>query len=592
MPNRFPRAAGDGFSRFRIRNTAAEMESYNMKTKIIALVTAMLLLVLAGGCGKASLEVEGLPELSPSSLQAPTPAASAKSITASFAGLSQPELTAPFEQSAPVNVEFSEKAQGAVCQDGYLYVLSNSEFMILSAQEGVVSLLSTTNFASEREDTGDTYEYSSAIYVQDDRLAVVTNLTSFSGDEGLNASTRSYAKIYDISDRTAPVQLADLGQDGVYQDSAVSDGVLCLISVDSFRVDGETLPLPSFVDNGAEFSVPESRIYLCEKPGSAAYTVVSAISLSDGRRTDVCAFTDSHLYTAVSESSIYLARSVSLSAEGESHTVDQYTVTDHATSVVTEIKKLSFADSLSLLNSYNVEGQVLALDAHGTELRLVTAVSRSRYQIFTDEKYGWSNRLDGEQVQQSLLWVLGENMQPLLQSDTLLPDNGIAAIAFSADRCYAAAQGEETLLVSVDLSDPAAAKAVNVSGLGTSMNHLISAGGTLLNLTAADGRLFLSRLSEDGTFGEAYRVDAYSGEGFAAACSENAQTALVAFDGGVHLLQLGEEIREIGMPKISVHSGTAFLFEGNYLYACAPDSVCAVDLQTAEVTTLLSFGVG
>ena len=124
------------------------------------------------------------------------------------------------------------------------------------------------------------------------------------------------------------------------------------------------------------------------------------------------------------------------------------------------------------------------------------------------------------------------------------------------------------------------------------MNHLISAGGTLLNLTAADGRLFLSRLSEDGTFGEAYRVDAYSGEGFAAACSEDAQTALVAFDGGVHLLQLGEEIREIGMPKISVHSGTAFLFEGNYLYACAPDSVCAVDLQTAEVTTLLSFGVG
>lgn len=215
----------------------------------------------------------------------------------------------------------------------------------------------------------------------------------FEGDS-LSSSAHSYAKIYDISNRTAPVQLANLGQDGVYQDSAVYNGMLYLISVDAFRLDSENLTLPTVRDNGADVTVPESRIYVCEKPANVAYTLVSSISLADGKRTDVCAFTDGNLYTSISESGIYLARPVSLSAEGESRTETPYTVTDYATSVVTEIKKLSCGDSLTLLNSYNIEGQVQAMDAEGTNLRLVTSILRSDYQIFTDENTagatGWT----------------------------------------------------------------------------------------------------------------------------------------------------------------------------------------------------------
>ena len=68
--------------------------------------------------------------------------------------------------------------------------------------------------------------------------------------------------------------------------------------------------------------------------------------------------------------------------------------------------------------------------------------------------------------------------------------------------------------------------------------------------------------------------------------------SLIPLNGTAHLLTLDGEIREVGLPKISVHSGTTFLFENGYLYACAPDTVSAVDLKTAEVSAQLSFGVG
>lgn len=573
-----------------IGNFFTEWSNPKMLKRTLALtLLAALLLVLLSGCG--AKEVAGLPDLSPSSLPAPVPAGSTQKIIDSLAEITQQDDSSALQAAEPSNVEFLTQTDSAVYQDGYLYVLSNSDFMILSAQGSSISLLSTTNFATEKTAEGDAYEFSSAIYVEGDRLAVVTNQSVVFEGDSLSSSAHSYAKIYDISDRTAPVQLANLGQDGVYQDSAVYNGMLYLISVDAFRLDSENLTLPTVRDNGADVTVPESRIYVCEKPANVAYTLVSSISLADGKRTDVCAFTDGNLYTSISESGIYLARPVSLSAEGEAHTETPYTVTDYATSVVTEIKKLSCGDSLTLLNSYNIEGQVQAMDAEGTNLRLVTSILRSDYQIFTDEKYGWSNRLDGEQVQKNLLWVLGENMQPILQSDDLLPDSPLGTVYFSADHCYASVQDAKAPLLCVDLTDPANPAVTQPSGLAESLNHLLPDGNLILNLYGSDGRLFLSRLEGD-TFSGSFKVDSFDGGLFLAVCSEKANAALISLNGTAHLLTLDGEIREVGLPKISVHSGTTFLFENGYLYACAPDSVSAVDLKTAEVSAQLSFGVG
>lgn len=548
-----------------------------------------LLLTLLAGCG--AKEVEGLPELSPSSLSAPVPAGSTKKIAQSLASIDPSQIVFPNNTALPANVNFIDGTENAIYDNGCIYVLSNSDVMILSAQNGRLELLSSTNFASERSETGENYEYSCAFYVEGDRLAVVTN-QAIVGQDGTNSgSARTFAKIYDISDRTAPVQLADMGQDGVYQDSALLDGTLYLISVTSFRLDEEDLTLPMVRDNGADVAIAENRIYLCEKPSNVAYTIVSAFDVSDGKRSDVCAFTDSNLYTSISEGGIFLARSVGLSAQSDSREEEPYTVTAYATSVVTEIKKLSLGGSLALLNSYNVEGQLLAMDALGSEVRLITALTRSEYEIYTDEKYGWSNRLDGQLASGNLLWVLGENMQPLLQSTSILPKQTLGEIRFNGNDCYITMQSEDAPLLRIDLSVPAKAKAEELGGLSEGTNYLLPADDALLNLSTSDGRIFVSRLSGD-EFADTYKVNSFSDRGFIAACSDDASTALVAFDGTAYLLKLGDRIRESGAPDISVHSGTSFLFTEDYLYACAPDLIYAVNLETAEISARLVFGLG
>lgn len=548
-----------------------------------------LLLTLFVGCG--AKEVQGIPELSPSSLSAPVAAGSTKKIAEALASIDPEQVVFPGNTALPSNVDFLTNAENALYDNGYLYVLSNSDVMILSAQNGRLELLSSTNFASERSEDGENYEYSCAFYVEGDRLAVVTN-QAIVGQDGTNTgSARTFAKIYDISDRTAPVQLADMGQDGVYQDSALCNGELYLISVTSFRLDTEDLTLPMVRDNGADVAIAESRVYLCEKPSNTAYTIVSAFDVSDGKRADVCAFTDSNLYTSISENGIFLARSVGLSAQSDSREEEPYTVTAYATSVVTEIKKLSVGGSLTLLNSYNVEGQILAIDARGENVRLITSLARSEYEIYTDEKYGWSNRLDGQTARGNLLWVLGESMQPLLQSSSILPEQTLGAIRFHDDYCYITMQNDGAPLLRVNLSDPSKAKVEELGGLSEGMNYLLPADGTLLDLSTSDGRVFLSRLDGD-EFADTYKVNSFSDRGFVAACAQDASAALIAFDGTAYLLKLGDRIREAGAPDISVHSGTSFLFEDGYLYACAPDLVYAINLETAEISAQLAFGMG
>lgn len=557
------------------------------KRKTLPALLLAAALTLSAGCTSAApqQEVQNLPELSASSLTAPVPAGGIKDIAEALDVPPTEDSLIPAEPTA-MNLEFTQTNSSAVWQDGYAYVLSNSEFMILSAKNGAVELLSTTNFSSDKGDS-DAYELSNAIYVENNRLAVVTNLSVFSGD-GMTSTSRCFAKIYDISDRKAPVQLADLGQDGVYQDSAVVNGVLYLISIDALPALEDTPPLPGLRDNGADATIPVSRVYVCANPSTTAYTLVSAIALTDGRRTDACAFTDGNYFSGIDESGIYLARSVNLRAQSDSRTEEPYTVTSYATSVVTEIKKLSSKSSLTLLNSYNVDGQALALDVTEGEVHLATAAAYSEYQIFTDQKYGWSNRLDGTQAQKNLLWILNDGMQPVLQSDTLLPEGTLGAVYFSGSVCYAAASGSSEM-VRIDLSAQSAAP---VALDQASYHHLYAADAALLDLSTAESALSLARLGADGSFGSAYQPKDYTGEGYLFACSEDGANALLYYNGAAHLLRIGEEILESGMPAIGVHSATTILFEGDYLYACAPDSVCAVNLQNAEVSSQLSFGVG
>ncbi len=75
-----------------------------------------------------------------------------------------------------------------------------------------------------------------------------------------------------------------------------------------------------------------------------------------------------------------------------------------------------------------------------------------------------------------------------------------------------------------------------------------------------------------------------------AAVSQDAAWALVCYD---HPTCSGWATRSPrSRARRSACIGTSFFFEGDYLYACAPDEVSAVSLTSGSVDALLSFAVG
>ena len=182
----------------------------------------------------------------------------------------------------------------------------------------------------------------------------------------------------------------------------------------------------------------------------------------------------------------------------------------------------------------------------------------------------------------------------------LLPDASLSAARFSGNYCLLAMFDADTPLAAIDLSNPTKPALAEVSGLSELFNVLLPADGTLLNLSGAaqtnSMSLALSTMTLGGgsvaATGLVKELGAYAGGAVYAAVSQDAAWALVCYDHTSHLFRLGDAFTEVSRPEISVHSGTAFFFDGDYLYACAPDEVSAVSLTSGSVDALLSFAVG
>ena len=570
-----------------------------MIRRILALMLLLSCLMLCVSCSSKNEPYS----LSADSLSAPVPARDHDEVLSLLLeiGWSDDESFASENSAESLStVQFAEPRHSALYNNGYLYVLSNSDIKILRADRGQVTLLSATGFSSVSD--AESYEFSEAFYVSGEEMVVITTASFYSEDRSdALPQNRTYAKIFDISSPSAPELTAEFSQDGVYQDSGMVNGVLYLISVDTVNYDADAdqeMLLPRINDNGAEMTIPAERIYLTDSPDSA-YTIVSSILPGEARRGDVCAFVGSNDHTVICESGLYLARTVELCYDSDPYEQDQYSVTDHSSANATELKRLSCDSALSLLSSHSMAGAPLALDYADGNVRLASRVTQSEYQLFTDETYGWTNRLDGVQVQSTALTILDEALTIVSQNVDLFPD--ASGIHFSGSSCYAVTSDAQSPLILLELSDAQNPLQADVSDLSAYSNYLMETDRGILDLVVeldAQGTPALAlRLlyCEDGLLSSVsgtYFIGDYTGNACYATASPDGSYAVVTFDGETHLLRIGSEIMESGLLKISAHSGTQFLFTDGYLYACAPDSVSGVALSTAEVVSALSFGVG
>lgn len=545
-------------------------------------------------------EIKDAPVLRP-----PIPASSSteilKALSENSGNTNSALLNSPDIAASPATIQFVEAGKTSVVSNGYLYVLSNSELKVLRAGGTETELLATVSVSSDR--SKDNYEFSNALYISDDRLVIVSTCSNFSESEnGISSKEHCIAKIYDISNPAAPRHLTSLGQDGIYQDSAVLAGVLYLISTDTlYRIDENDAStyLPHYSIDGADASILPDRIYLGSQLDAPAYSIISAISLDEAQHSEVLAFAGAAEHTAIDQQGIYLTRTAVLDAQSDPYEKDQYTVTDHMAYAVTQVQRLSADTELTLLDNQSVSGRTVSSNAlhieNGT-LRLVTATETARYQIFADETYGWSNRLDLSNERGQALTVLDSTLQYLSETDVLLPDASISSVSHLGSLCLFATYDKTQPLAAFDLSTPTAPAQLSVDALNGTFHLLFPTQSTVTRLSMSDGNeLQLSTLSQtDGKLSssEQITISGYSGNTVNLSCSPDGSTALVCFAGETHLIRLSGQPQEIGQPKISVHSSTQFLFDGNYLYTCSPDTINVVDLSTAEVAATLTFGVG
>ena len=299
---------------------------------------------------------------------------------------------------------------------------------------------------------------------------------------------------------------------------------------------------------------------------------------------------------------MFLARSIRMESHGDAYKKDHYSVTNHAINAATELLRLTADADLTMLASKPLAGEVAAweLNAQANALYVVNSLSSSQYQLFEDKTYGWTNRLDQSQNGGTALNVLDLSLQQIADGSGLLPDASLSAARFSGNYCLLAMFDADTPLAAIDLSNPTKPALAEVSGLSELFNVLLPAEGMLMDLSGANGAngmsLAISTMAMGGgsvsATGLVKELGTYAGGAVYAAVSQDAAWALVCYDHTSHLFRLGDAITEVSRPEISVHSGTAFFFDGDYLYACAPDEVSAVSLTSGSVDALLSFAVG
>ncbi len=414
-----------------------------------------------------------------------------------------------------------------------------------------------------------------------------------------------HLRLYDISEPSTPTLLRTFSQDGLYEGIGTANGLLFLVSSGTADLDeasGSAASMPQIGDNAESEAVPAAQFYLSSALDAPTFSIVSAISLADAQRSGVRAFTGTIDHVCVSEQGVYLARSIRMESHGDAYKKDHYSVTNHAIDAATELLRLTPDADLTLQATKPLAGEVAAweLNAQANALYVVSSLSSSQYQLFEDKTYGWTNRLDQSQNGSAALNVLDLSLQQIADGSDLLPDASLSAARFSGNYCLLAMFDADTPLAAIDLSNPTKPALAEVSGLSELFNVLLPAEGMLMDLSGANGAngmsLAISTMAMGGgsvsATGLVKELGAYAGGAVYAAVSQDAAWALVCYDHTSHLFRLGDAITEVSRPEISVHSGTAFFFDGDYLYACAPDEVSAVSLTSGSVDALLSFAVG
>lgn len=373
------------------------------------------------------------------------------------APMADPELSQAQPDYSGTNVQVKGIDEGDIVKtDGkYLYILD---------QTGIVRIVEAAG-ADTRQisaiSLGENW-WGAELYVSGDVLAVVR--TSYQQTDTKDG-TRTVVEIYDIADRKSPVKKYELGQDGDYLTSRLTDGVLYLISRSyvCYWQDGVPEPrtyIPCIYNGGQEKLIDAGNILLPPHPSDSSYTILAAVDIAAGKRLSEQAVMGCADTVYMNAQDIYLAGSQYEQTAGPERMEKQYKVVDWDNASVTTLTRFSVnGGALKAEATGSIPGSLLnqfSMDEKDGFLRLVTTINQYSYTVYTDEEYGFTNYRDRDALQSNALYVLNADLRVVGSIENLAKDERVYSVRFDGDIGYFVTFRQVDPLFSVDLSDPAA----------------------------------------------------------------------------------------------------------------------------------------
>lgn len=288
--------------------------------------------------------------------------------------------------------------------------------------------------------------------------------------------------VYDVSDPSAPKQIAVRKQEGGYQDVRMTDGIIYLLSykrTNSYNIcDG--LEKTETAKEWAEREVPSvdgellacNRIYVPEKPQTPDYVVITSTDIQNPEKhIDSVAVMGNGAQLYASRENLYLWQT----DWGLSASDPYYRGEDGG--VATTIMKYSCKDGyFAAAGTAQIPGYLnnsFSMDEYKGYLRVVTtreyykAVQASKEIVAGADQGNVTGDAAaepaiplGEYVTENQLYVLSPSMQITGRIENLAEGEYVKSARFFGDTGYFVTFRQTDPLFSVDLSDPAAPKII------------------------------------------------------------------------------------------------------------------------------------
>jgi inhibitor of cysteine peptidase len=320
--------------------------------------------------------------------------------------------------STNIQVEGVDEADMVKTDGKYIYYVKRTQVIILKAypaeDAGIVARVNLENYVSD-------------IYIGGDKLVVFSVSDSYyyytsRGDEEHDPQT--LLTIYDISDRTTPKKVRELGMDGGYFNSRLIGDYLYYIIINPAYVENDIVILPGIRENNTWCTIEPEQIWYPNNTMSwMEYYTISALNIQDSE-----AKLATETFLLDSGSTIYVSpTNLYLTTQGWSNE--------------TTITKIGIEDgSITFKANGTVPGYILnqfSMDEYNGYFRVAT----------TDQN--WRSRSSGNNV-----YVMDEDLNIVGSIEKLAPGEEIYSARFIGGRCYLVTFKKVDPLFTIDLSDP------------------------------------------------------------------------------------------------------------------------------------------